>query len=117
MLCLLYGYVISYLHRLAKVLLNLKYPQYWDEKKAKYLMISTWLFGLVLCLAAIAATTIAEFDCARACYKYIYPAFDILFIIVAATTYILIFKNFNESKSRVSAVSGVEKNTRRKWIS
>ena len=39
------------LDRLLGITLNIRYPVYWNENKAKYLLIGTWVLGFISSLA------------------------------------------------------------------
>ena len=58
--------------RLLHTILNLKYPLYWNETKAKYHMIATSIFGFILCLSVSLIFSFTGFDWNSIFFKYVY---------------------------------------------
>ena len=91
--------------RLLNILLSLKYPQYWNETRAKYLLITTWLVGIVITTGMVIVYIFFSFPWEVTFYKYIYPALEFLYIIIAFATYYVIFRKYNKSQVRLSVIS------------
>lgn len=93
-LCMLY---ITF-DRLMEIILNIRYPVFWNETRAKYLMGITWgiclACGLVVCVCAHVFKKFLEDPFA----KYVYPTLDFGFLILACVTYALIFHKFKQSR-------------------
>lgn len=86
--------------KLLEIFLNIRYPLYWSQERAKYLIITTWSVGLLIC---IIFSIISGDHCNKVTYQdifpvYVYPTFDFIFIIIAVTTYVFIFRKFMEKR-------------------
>lgn len=88
--------------RLAKIILSLDYPQYWNEKKAMLLLLGTWLVGATLCLFVSLFCAFVGFHWKDFFFKYFYPTLEFLFLIIALLTYIMIFNKFNKTSKNLS---------------
>ena len=86
------------LDRLMDIVLNIKYPVYWSEEKAKYLLITTWLFGLFSCVTVCICYQLFNFNWEDAFFKYFYPPIEFAFIILALTTYGFIFHKYRKNR-------------------
>ena len=106
MIYLLYYMSMIYIttDRLLDILLNLKYPVYCDEFKAKCLLITTWILGIILCLVVVLLHTFKDWDCEDAFFKYFYPTVDFLFLIIAMFTYVFIFKKYMRAQEAPSQI-------------
>ena len=93
--------------RLAKIVLSLKYPQYWDEHKTKYLVLATWMFGITVSVGVLMACEYAEFQWESFFFQYIYLPLEISFIFIAIATYTLIFRKFANSTRKLSNISAM----------
>lgn len=85
------------LERLAAVCLGVRYPQYWDKKKTKCLIISLWLFGILLCVGVVVARALYNLEWEVVFAFYVYPILEINFILIVVVTYALIFRKRNQS--------------------
>ena len=85
------------LDRLVAVKLALKYRIYWNTKRAKYLVLGTWLVGclLFLCILVIYESTGIEFN--TPIHLYLYTPINFAFIILATFTYVFIFRQYKKS--------------------
>lgn len=97
--------------RLLELLLNIRYPVYWNEEKTKLLLLCTWLFGAcisitVCCLSGI--RTVA-FDWEKYFFTFFFPSIEIIFVVLAIATYTFIFRKFKKTR-QVPAVY-IPKNT------
>ena len=95
--------------RLVKIRLSFRYRLFCNESKAKMASLVTWIFTLLLTVAAILAAIFTTFDYMYATFVYVYPTFDCLFIVIAIVTYSLIFKKYRSSRNKVKG-HGVDKN-------
>lgn len=93
------------LDRLLKIWLSLKYPQYWNEDRAIYLLIGTWSVGFSLTLGLVIANVLNEFQWQLYVYRYFYPPLEFLYIIIAFATYWAIFQKYRSSNLRLSTIS------------
>ena len=84
--------------RLLEILLHLKYPNYWNELKAKSLMKVVWIAGGILTTFTCLYQKYADNDIRKIFFSYWYPPFHIFFIGLTVTTYIVIFKYFKRSR-------------------
>lgn len=87
------------LDKLFEVKLNIKYPIYMNERRAKYLMIVTWIaclgFGSFVCIWFHTVKNKLE----EPFVKYVYPTLDIGYLVLASVSYVIIFQKFKESRS------------------
>lgn len=86
------------LDRLMNILLDIKYPLYWCETKAKYLLSGTWCAGLIMCATVSVLRYSIGFDWEGAFFKYFYPGINIGFIMLAVVTYVFIFKQYRKTR-------------------
>ena len=74
--------------RLFDILLNLKYPLYWNELKTTKLLKGTWGGGFAICLFSLFANAFTGLDFRNVRYtKYVSAFFDFTFPILASVTY------------------------------
>jgi hypothetical protein len=85
------------LDRLLNILLNVRYRIYCNHTKAKYLLLVTWLLGIVICLSVSLAHYFTEYVWEAFFFMYFYPTVEISFIILALVTYAFIFKQYHKS--------------------
>lgn len=97
------------------ILLNIKYPLYWNEKKAKHLVYATWVFGVILCLSVFFLYTFLELSfesVADVFFLYFYPTFDFSFILLAVVCYSFLFHKYKEARmapAKIRCGNDVEK--------
>lgn len=98
-----YYFVMIYLtvHKLLEIELSIRYPLYWDERKAKYLLISTWIFAFISCATVSALHNIFDFQWQDPFFKYFYVPIEFAFIILALTTYGFIFFKYRQSQLKM----------------
>lgn len=87
------------LDRLLDILLNIRYPIYWNETKTKNLLGGTWFLGVMLCVTVSMLYYSIGFDWEDAFFKYFYPAISIGFIGLAIVTYGFIFKRYRRTRT------------------
>ena len=81
--------------RLLDILLNLKYPVYWDEYKAVILLKITWAIGIiVLVITCVLCYSLHKWEWEEAMFEFFYPTLEFSFIILAFCTYVFIFRKF-----------------------
>ena len=86
------------LDRLLDVLLNIKYPLYWNEAKAKRLVQGTWLFGIVLSIIISLLHYFIGYVWQDLMFKYCFPILDFSFTFLALVTYGFIFSKFKKTR-------------------
>ena len=84
--------------RMMDIVLNIRYPVYWNERKTKVLMFSTWVIGTGMCVTVIVLHNLIKFKWKDAFFKYFYPTVGFAFIILALITYGFIFHKFKQSR-------------------
>lgn len=99
------GMMYLTLDRLFKISLSFTYPQYWSEARTKYLVLATWLLGLVIIIGISCAWYFARFDWEHVFFMYFYPVVEFTFIIIAVLTYALIFRKYCRSTRKLSNIS------------
>jgi len=85
--------------KMMDIVLNIKYPVYWNEQKAKNLLICTWLFASVICVTVVSLHISIQFDWKTIFFKYVYTTVGIAFVILAFITYSFIFHKFKQSQT------------------
>ena len=104
------------LDRLLRILLSMSYPLYWNIKKTKILLLSTWVFSVLVCtiLSLIykfcgADNGLSYFiyvdDTEAAIVAYSHPCIDTIFLLLAIATYWTIFCKYALSRRRISISS------------
>lgn len=86
------------LDRLMEILLNIRYPIFWNEIRAKRLMICIWIVCLAIGITLSTLTYTYRMSFETTFIQYIYPTLDVSFLLLAALTYIFIFKKFKSSR-------------------
>jgi hypothetical protein len=86
--------------KLMEILLNIRYPVYWNEQKAKILLVVTWLVGILFSLSMMFAFRFAKFDYHHSFKMYFYPTVDFTFLAIAFPTYGFLFHKFKNSRNR-----------------
>ena len=102
-----YGFVTVYfltmiyltLDKLLDIYLNIKYHLYWNEYRTKNLIVTTWIVTLSSAVTASIVYHFTGFDVHETLDLNIYPKFDVVFLIVAGTTYPLIFHKYKQSRA------------------
>ena len=92
------------LDRLFVILLNIKYPLYWNEAKAKWLLRLTWIIGVSLSIVISLLTHFTEYIWQNFFFKYFYPILEFGFIILAVLTYSFIFLKYKETRDIPSTI-------------
>ena len=85
--------------RLMGVALNFQYTKYWDENKARYLLLNTWLICGVIVTTVLVTYHLYGFDWESFFYKYFYLTVECLFILLALLTYgFILIKYFRSQR-------------------
>lgn len=92
--------------RLLDILLSLKYPVFWNKSKAIWLIIWTWLLGILLSVSILLLHMLTSYGWEEAFFKYFFPILEFIFIINAIVTYSFIFKMYIASRSLPAKLSG-----------
>ena len=100
-----YGFVCVYfitmiyitLDRLFDILLNIKYPVYWNERRAIVLVLATWCVAQACAVGTCFLQHHAQVQVYDILELYVYPVFGILFIAIATVTYVFIFRKYKQS--------------------
>ena len=100
-ICIIYYLNMFYItiDKLMEILLNIRYPIYWNEEKAKTLLMVTWFLGIIFSLSMIFALTFASFHNENSFSKYFYPTIDFMFLAIALLTYGFIFNKFKHTRT------------------
>ena len=77
--------------------LNLKYTLYWSRRKTRIVLITLCTFSLLSYIPAAIHGLKNRQDVLRKLVRYIYPVFEIIFMIVAFGTYLFIFRKHKKS--------------------
>lgn len=99
--------------RLLDIKLNIKKPIYFNENKAKCLLLGTWVTGVLMYIlfALIYKFTSCKYN--YYFYKYAYTFCDALFIVISIYTYAFLFNKFRQAKVRPAvSLPGVPRSSR-----
>lgn len=91
----LFGMTID---RLLNIILELKYPTYWDKSKSKNYLLIGWCVSGCIGVSIATAWHLSAFPWERIFFLYVYPIIDTAFIVLAITTYALIYKKYKDSQ-------------------
>ena len=97
------------LDRLMEIVLNIKYPIYWSEEKARLMLIITWIVAGFIAAAICLAHGLVHFNWEPYIYMYFFPVMGFVFLILAITTYTFIFKKYKVSRIHPGPASVVVK--------
>ena len=90
------------LDRLMVIMLNLKYTKYWNEKKAKYLLLVTWIIAFTIAVTVAITYSLLNFEWMPFFFKYFYPTIEFVFILLALSVYSFIFYKYQKTQKSVS---------------
>ena len=79
------------------VLMNIRYPVYWNMTKAKYLISLTWSVGMIMCISFIIVYVFNDFNVILL-GKYFRLPFNFIFIIIAVSSYSYIFHKYRVTR-------------------
>lgn len=98
---LIYYFAMIYitLDKLLEITLNIRYPIYWNSKKAKCLIIATWIFCILLGVFVSIYSYMKGVFLEAVFVKYVYPVLDIGYLTLACVTYVFIFRKFKRSQA------------------
>lgn len=85
------------LDKLMDIVLNIKYPIYWNEHKTKRLLGVTWFLGILSSIIVSFSYKFLNFKWEPAFFKYFYPPIEITFILLAFVTYAFIFRKYTQA--------------------
>ena len=102
-----YGFVTVYfltmiyltLDKLFDILLNIRYPLYWNELYTRNLLTITWAMSISTAITVSIVHHYTGVDFHVILDMYIYPIFDIVFIIIAVLTYGFIFHKYKQTRN------------------
>lgn len=96
------------LDKAVEVYWNIKYPIFWDMKKAKYLVMATWCCGLCICIGIIIAFVRARFQYQISLVKYFRPTLDVAVVVTVVVCYSYIFHKYRRSLEATLKVVGFQ---------
>ena len=85
------------LDRLVAVKLSAKYWIYWNWERAKHLIISIWIFSIIIFIVIVVINKYTGIEFTSILSIYIYTPLNIVFIILAVLTYTYIFLQYKKS--------------------
>ena len=95
--------------RLVDILLNIKYPLFWNEVKAARLVLATWLLGAIISVVVSLLYHLMGYKWEDQSFKYCYPILNFGFITLAFVTYSFIFRKFKQTRSSPSQTESNKK--------
>ena len=101
-----YGFVTVYyltmiyltLDKLFHIALNMKYPLYWNGDRTKMLLITTWVITISSAITVSVVHHFTGFEVLEVLDWYVYPTFNVIFLICAVIAYGFIFHKYKESR-------------------
>ena len=84
--------------KLLDIHLNIKYHLYWNEQRTKYLITTTWCLTLTSAITVSIVYHYTGFKVHEGLDLYVYPTFNIIFLIIASLTYGFIFHKYKKSR-------------------
>ena len=86
--------------RLLELLLNIKYPVYWNEDKTKFLLLGTWIFGMFISITVCCLSGLLPggFQWERYFFIFFFPSIEVVFVVLAIATYTFIFRKFKNTR-------------------
>ena len=100
--------------RLMIMALNTEYSVHWNEKKAKCLLLGTWLLGTLIATTVTICNVLLDFQWESIFFKYFYPIVEFLFIVLALTTYGFIIRKYRQKALMMATTSRKPGNCSRK---
>ena len=97
--CVYYmGMIYIIFDKLMVVLLNLRYPVYWNGTKSRYLLSITWLAAVMICVTICIACKFGSFNYQVFFTEYLSPIFNFSFVIFAVCTYVYLFHKYRQTR-------------------
>ena len=98
----IYYLIIIYLttDKLLEIKLNIRHPVYWNQKKATYLLVSTWFTAISVCIVISITHELVTVRMTN--YLYVHVVFDCIVILIAVYTYGYIFVRYTKANSMIS---------------
>ena len=84
--------------KLFDILLNIRFHLYWKELRTRRLLIGTWCLSLTSAVCASIAYYYTGFYVHETLDLYVYPTFNIVFLLVAILTYAFIFHKYKQTR-------------------
>ena len=101
------------LDRLLDIVLNIRYRLFWNEMRARMLLLATWILGICLSVTISLLCYFINFNWEDAFFTYFYPTLEFSFIVLAFVTYSFIFHKYKQTRGAPKVV-GSRYNTRRR---
>ena len=86
------------LNKLMEIVLTISYPIYWNERKAKYSVYTTWVIAFFMSSAVALSHAFTTYNWEHAFFMYFLPMVDFGYVILAVLTYAFIFSKYKHSK-------------------
>ena len=109
---LIHYFFISYvsIDRFLEVWLSIKYPIYWNQKKAKYLLVITWILPISLFTCLFISEEVMQDDLLYPYTIYLYVTLDVIVVMIFVVTNGYIYQQYyarkikgpDRSKARLS---------------
>ena len=87
------------LDKLFDILLNIKYPLYWNEKGTINLLKVTWTISITSAITVSIIYHSTRHDFIEILNVYVYPIFYFIFITIALLTYGFIFHRYKQTRT------------------
>ena len=94
------------LDKLMEVMLNIRHLALWNKRKARRLLVASWvislLLGTITCIIYMLCHLQEKF-LEEILNVYVFPVYDLIFLCIAISTYTFLFKKFKESRAAPTA--------------
>ena len=84
--------------RLFDILLNIRYPLYCTPQKARRILYSAWLLGLIVAIIIAMLVELTNLQTYHILFTYMFPFCNSVYVVLAAVTYIFIFQKFKNTR-------------------
>lgn len=101
------------LDRFMEVYLNIRYHLYFKSDKVKWILVTNWIVGVALGAVLITLRAVKGTSSLKIVYLVVFPCLQILFLVIATSTYAYIYRKFKNKFKRlflgkVSPASAIE---------
>lgn len=93
--------------RLAQMILSLRYTTFWNKKKAIQLLVVTWVTGILISTSVCITHKMTSIRWEDICFRYVFPSCDFTFVVLAFTTYLVIYRKTINSRIRIDRTSTI----------
>lgn len=87
--------LFTVIDKFLEVFLNIKYPLYFNTRRASYIVAASWIIGVIFCVIVICIDKFTTYKYMNMTeIKFFFVGFDFLFIVVSIASYTYIFGKY-----------------------